>query len=416
MAWKKLTAFLVVLLCRFVLFLVILSLSWMLLGKPNTNTSFLTVFISFLIPLPQALYFIEVVDRKLLEVFLALRADRVYNVGSTVVRNAVLISFPRYIVQIFIHGWLDSILGFIVNNIRLAIPNIVSKMIWAISRTIIAVVRQLSPWLLTLITFMRSFSHLLVRTGTNLLFRGLCLLYRLIPSKVTLLVRWLGLYPAVFALFLCLPSLEILPNVLLTGNFYPGSLIRFQRCAMYDDSTACHATFLEFSYTLWNITRTVIFILVCWNMNGYAWKQPERDFICTLERCLMLNDNAYVELLLCAAAMPVLLDGHCVSQTVHNTFCVLNLLLFIITFNGYHRRTVVMAFYALCGLAMNVQSVFVALYNIYTNLQTQRNTDLVVTLMYFVELYLTILVLLDCSTRVISKVCDPKKDIMAQDG
>ncbi|XP_068685888.1 uncharacterized protein [Montipora foliosa] len=379
MAWKKLTAFLVVLLCRFVLFLVILSLSWMLLGKPNTNTSFLTVFISFLIPLPQALYFIEVVDRKLLEVFLALRADRVYNVGSTVVRNAVLISFPRYIVQIFIHGWLDSILGFIVNNIRLAIPNIVSKMIWAISRTIIAVVRQLSPWLLTLITFMRSFSHLLVRTGTNLLFRGLCLLYRLIPSKVTLLVR-------------------------------------FQRCAMYDDSTACHATFLEFSYTLWNITRTVIFILVCWNMNGYAWKQPERDFICTLERCLMLNDNAYVELLLCAAAMPVLLDGHCVSQTVHNTFCVLNLLLFIITFNGYHRRTVVMAFYALCGLAMNVQSVFVALYNIYTNLQTQRNTDLVVTLMYFVELYLTILVLLDCSTRVISKVCDPKKDIMAQDG
>ena len=43
MAWKKLTGYFAVFLCRFLLFLIILILSWLLLGKPNINTSFLTV-------------------------------------------------------------------------------------------------------------------------------------------------------------------------------------------------------------------------------------------------------------------------------------------------------------------------------------------------------------------------------------
>lgn len=240
------------------------------------------------------------------------------------------------------------------------------------------------------------------------------MLYRVIPSKVAVFLgRCFGVYPVAFAFFLCLPSLEILPNVLLTGNFYPGSLIRFQQCATYEDGTSCHATFLEFSYTLWNLMRTAIFINMCWNMNSYAWKQPERDYSRILVRCLMLNNNAYVELLFCAAVMSILMDGHCLLQTLHNTFCVLNLLCFIITLNGYHKRTVIMVFYSICGVVMNVQSVIVSLYHVYRNLQTQRNGDFVVTLMYIVELYLMFLVLFDCSSRVINKVLNPRKDIMA---
>ena len=188
---------------------------------------------------------------------------------------------------------------------------------------------------------------------------------------------------------------------------------RFQQCATYEDGSSCHATFLEFSYTLWNLMRTAIFISMCWNMNGYAWKQPESDYSRILVRCLMLNNNAYVELLFCAAVTSILLDGHCVLQTLHNTFCVLNLLCFIITLNGYHKRTVIMVFYSICSVVMNVQSVIVSLYHVYRNLQLQRNGDFVVTLMYIVELYLMFLVLFDCSSRVINKVLNPRKDIMA---
>lgn len=43
MAWKKITGYFAVFLCRFLLFLIIFILSWILLGKPNINTSFLTV-------------------------------------------------------------------------------------------------------------------------------------------------------------------------------------------------------------------------------------------------------------------------------------------------------------------------------------------------------------------------------------
>ena len=43
MEWKKITGYFAVFLCRFLLFLIIFILSWILLGKPNINTSFLTV-------------------------------------------------------------------------------------------------------------------------------------------------------------------------------------------------------------------------------------------------------------------------------------------------------------------------------------------------------------------------------------
>ena len=86
----------------------------------------------------------------------------------------------------------------------------------------------------------------------------------------------------------------------------------------------------------------------------------------------------------------------------------------MVILNGYHHRTTLMVFYALCFVVVNVQSVFVAVYNIYRNLQTQRN-DYVATPLYIMELYLMFLVIIDSSTRVISKVIEPQKDIMVQD-
>ena len=87
----------------------------------------------------------------------------------------------------------------------------------------------------------------------------------------------------------------------------------------------------------------------------------------------------------------------------------------MVILNGYHSRTMLMVFYALCFVVVNVQSVFVAVYNIYRNLQTQRN-EYVATLLYIMELYLMFLVIIDSSTRVISKVKDPQKDIMTKEG
>ena len=71
-----------------------------------------------------------------------------------------------------------------------------------------------------------------------------------------------------------------------------------------------------------------------------------------------------------------------------------------------------MMYHALCGVVMNVQSTLVAVYNISRNLQTKPN-DSIATLLYILELYLMLLVLLDSSTRVIKKVINPKLDIMS---
>ena len=71
-----------------------------------------------------------------------------------------------------------------------------------------------------------------------------------------------------------------------------------------------------------------------------------------------------------------------------------------------------MMYHALCGVVMNIQSTLVTVYNISRNLQTQPN-DSIATLLYILELYLMLLVLLDSSTRVIKKVINPKLDIMS---
>lgn len=153
---------------------------------------------------------------------------------------------------------------------------------------------------------------------------------------------------------------------------------------------------------------------MCWIANRPSWKPPSRDLAMIVERCLTLHDKTYSQLLLCATGLPLLMKGHCFSQSVHNTVCIGNLLLFMVTLNGYHTRTASMMYHALCTVAMNAQSALVAVYNISRNLQTQRS-DSIVTLLYIMELYLMLLVLLDSSTRVINKVKNPQLDIMSQD-
>lgn len=191
--------------------------------------------------------------------------------------------------------------------------------------------------------------------------------------------------------------------------------LRFQRCAKYEDSTACHSSFLEFSYTVWNLTRTGLFVVMCWTLDCHAWIPPRRDFTSIVERCLALHDKTYSQLLLCAAGLPLLMNGHCLSQTVHNILCTASLLLFMVTLNGYHSRTALMTYCALCCVAMNVQSLLVAVFNIYRNLQTQKN-GYMATLLYIMQLYLMFLVIMDSCTRVMSKVKNPKQDILGEDG
>ena len=199
-----------------------------------------------------------------------------------------------------------------------------------------------------------------------------------------------------------------------TKGYVPLLFLRFQRCAKYEDSTACHSSFLEFSYTVWNLTRTGLFVVMCWTLDCHAWIPPWRDFTSIVERCLALHNKTYSQLLLFAAGLPLLMNGHCLSQTVHNILCTASLLLFMVTLNGYHSRTALMTYCALCCVAMNVQSLLVAVFNIYRNLQTQKN-GYMATLLYIMQLYLMFLVIMDSCTRVMSKVKNPKQDILGED-
>lgn len=154
---------------------------------------------------------------------------------------------------------------------------------------------------------------------------------------------------------------------------------------------------------------------MCWTVDCKAWIPPRRDFTSIVERCLALHNKTYSQLLLCAAGFPLLMNGHCLSQTVHNILCTASLLLFMVTLNGYHSRTALMTYCAFCCVAMNVQSLLVAVFNIYRNLQTQKN-GYMATLLYIMQLYLMFLVIMDSCTRVMSKVKNPKQDILGEDG
>ncbi|XP_020602399.1 uncharacterized protein LOC110041456 isoform X2 [Orbicella faveolata] len=374
MALKKLTSLLMVFACRFMLFLVISLLSSILQGIPNINSCFLTVFLSCMIPLPPASLLLHPFDKFFSKVFQVVRAY------TTLVTKAV--TFPYHVVMhVVLFGLLENILRYFINHVRFTIPKITTTV-----KSKVYV--QLLPWMKALQYIIRM-SYLTTR-------------------KVLVLQFVIGVA------LVCAPGLEPLFNLLATGSLYPGSLIRFQRCAKYDDGTACHAVFLEFSYSVWNLTRTAIFIMLCWTVNRPSWKPPKQDFSVIMERCLALNKKAYSQLLLCAAGLPLLMNGHCLSQTVHNITCTANLLLFLVTLNGYHSRTILMLYHALCTITMNAQSVLVAVYNMYRNLQTERN-DYVATLLYITELYLMLLVLADSSTRVINKVKNPELDIISQD-
>lgn len=407
MALKKLTSLLVVFSCRFTLFLIISLFSCILQGIPNINSCFLTIFLSCVIPLPPALFLLYPFERLFSKVLQVVRAYTILVVKA--------VSFPyRVVTRIVLFGLLENILRYFVNHIRFTIPKIATKV-----KSQVYV--QLSPWMNAL--------HYVIRMNY---------LAARFVSRVTL-GFWKTAFTATFGFFgkmirlpmffvfrkvlvlqvvvgvalVCAPGLEPFLNLLATGSLYPGSLIRFQRCAKYDDGTACHAMFLEFSYSVWNLTRTGIFIMMCWTVNRPSWKPPKHDLGMIMERCLALNNKAYSQLLLCAAGLPLLMNGHCLSQTVHNITCTANLLLFLVTLNGYHSRTILMLYYVLCTIVMNAQSVLVAVYNMYRNLQTERN-DYVATLLYITELYLMLLVLADSSSRAINKVKNPELDIMSQ--
>lgn len=322
--------------------------------------------------------------------------------------QVIFIGLPCYVVLCLLYEPLENSLRYVVNHIRFTIPRLVF-------RTSAKMFERTLPWLSTLYDLLRFGAlgaSLLMKCSMWMAATVLSITSRLVCKVIH--VKVVSSLLTTIATLICLPGLEPIPNLLATGHLYPGSLIRFQRCAKYDDSTVCHSAFLEFSYSVWNLLRTGIFMLVSWNVSCRSWKPPTRDLTIIVESCLTLRNKSYFQLLFCAAGLPLLMKGHCFAQTVHNTISITNLLLFLVTLNGYHTRTASMMYHALCTVVINAQSTLVAVYNISRNLQTQRGGT-IATLLYILELYLMLLVLLDSSTRVVKKVKNPKLDIMLQD-
>ncbi|XP_022788899.1 uncharacterized protein LOC111328684 isoform X2 [Stylophora pistillata] len=366
MALKKLTTVLLLLFCRFTLFFFITVLFSIFQGVPNLNICLLMIFLSYIVPLPPVSRLIHAIDRTLSHVSFFVRAYSLVIMTAQV----IFIGLPCYVVLYLLYEPLENSLRYVVNHIRFTIPRLVF-------RTSAKMFERTLPWLSTLYDLLR-----LGALGASLLMK-------------------------------C--SMWMAATVLsITSRLVCKVIHVFQRCAKYDDSTVCHSAFLEFSYSVWNLLRTGIFMLVSWNVNCRSWKPPTRDLTIIVESCLTLRNKSYFQLLFCAAGLPLLMKGHCFAQTVHNTISISNLLLFLVTLNGYHTRTASMMYHALCTVVINAQSTLVAVYNISRNLQTQRNGT-IATLLYILELYLMLLVLLDSSTRVVKKVKNPKLDIMLQD-
>ncbi|RMX43292.1 hypothetical protein pdam_00020170 [Pocillopora damicornis] len=336
------------------------------------------------------------------EPMLFFKFDRAYSLVVVAVQ-LIFIGLPCYLLFSLFYEPLEISLRYVVNHLRFTIPHLVL-------RTSTMMFERTLPCLSTLYNLLRlgalgPVDEVLDVDGCSSILNSLSFGLQSDSCVVSSLLVTIGI-------LICLPGLELIPNLLATGHLYPGSLIRFQRCAKYDDSTVCHSAFLEFSYSMCNLIRNGIFITMCWTVNYSSWKKPSRELTIVVESCPTLRNKSYFQLLLCAAGLPLLMNGHCFAQTIHNIASIGNLLLFLVALNAYHTRTASMMYHALCSVVMNVQSTLVAVYNISRNLQTQPN-DSIATLLYILELYLMLLVLLDSSTRVIKKVINPKLDIMS---
>lgn len=168
--------------------------------------------------------------------------------------------------------------------------------------------------------------------------------------------------------------------------------------------------FLEISYSLWNIARTVSFYLFSkyyfpgvWNIEINVKGQIGPGYTSWL--------MGYGRMMCVGLITPYILPFQCYEQVINNVLSTLCHVAFLIILNGHTRANFFLIYFGVCSIVVHIGSTLVALTSTLHSLRLIVN-DFVTTVICMMELYLLIQVSLLSCKLILRKLKTPSEDVL----
>ena len=168
--------------------------------------------------------------------------------------------------------------------------------------------------------------------------------------------------------------------------------------------------FLEVSYPMWNITRTVNFYLFSKYLFNGSWSvhiNIKHQIGPGYSTWLM----GYSRMLCVGVVTPFILPFQCFEQVINNILCTVCHIAFLTILNGHTRVNFFMIYYGACSICVHAESTLVALASTLHSLRLTMN-DHVTTIICIMELYLMIHVSWLTCKIIWRKIKAPHEDVL----
>ena len=185
---------------------------------------------------------------------------------------------------------------------------------------------------------------------------------------------------------------------------------RFHFCPSLRKTNMISYLFLEISYPLWNIIRTINFYLFSKYLFDGSWSIhiDIKNQIGPGYRTWLMG---YFRMLCIGLVTPFVLPFQCSGQVINNIVCPVCHAAFLTIFNGHTRVNFFMIYYGICFIFVHAESTLVALVSTLHSLRLTVN-DYVTTIICIMELYLMIYVSWFTCKIIWRKINAPNEDFL----
>lgn len=168
--------------------------------------------------------------------------------------------------------------------------------------------------------------------------------------------------------------------------------------------------FLEVSYSLWNILRTLCFFLFSKCMFSGSWTitMNIKTQIGPWYNTWLMG---YARMLIVGLVTPFVLPFQCMWQVINNTLCPVSHIAFLTILNGHKRSNFFLVYYGICSIIVHMESVLVALVATLHSLRVSVN-DHVSLMLCMIELYLVLNVSWKTCKLTWRKIKSPNEDVL----
>ena len=185
---------------------------------------------------------------------------------------------------------------------------------------------------------------------------------------------------------------------------------RFHYCPALRKTNLVSYLFLEVSYPLWNIIRTLNFYIFSKYMFNGSWSIHVniRNQIGPGYSTWLMG---YSRMFCVGLVTPFVLPFQCFGQVINNILCTVCHIVFLTILNGHTRVNFFMIYYGICSICVHVESVLVALVSTLHSLRLSVN-DYITTTICMMELYLMIHVSWLTCKIIWRKIKTPHDDVL----